>query len=86
MAWVANLCRWGGGVVGSVDSSQRGWSDFTSGWRPRMSWCGGRGLRVIVLFSVGCEQSSHAALQLNSEWWYVVMAVPEGGVGGLHGA
>lgn len=51
-----------------------------------MSWCGGRGLRAIVLFSAGCEQSSRAALQLDDEWWYVGTAVPEGGVGGLRRA
>ena len=53
IGWVASLSRLGGRGVGSVDAPQRGRSDFTSGRRPRM-WCGVRGLRAVVLCSMGC--------------------------------
>ena len=50
---VATWCYVGSEVVGLVDATQRGRSDFTSGRRPRM-WCGVRGLRAVVLCSMGC--------------------------------
>lgn len=48
-----------------------------------MSWSNGRGLRATVLCSLGCGQLCRAALQLESERWYVGVAAPEGSVGGL---
>jgi hypothetical protein len=39
----------------------------------------------FALCSLGCGVLSRAALWLMCERWYVGMAVPEGGVGGLLG-
>jgi hypothetical protein len=49
-------------------------------------WCGGRGLRAVLSGSLGCGRPGRAASQLDRERWYVGMAVPEGGVGGLRWA
>jgi hypothetical protein len=44
-----------------------------------MSWCDARGLRAFALCSLGCGWMVRAALQLESERWYVRAAAPEGG-------
>ena len=44
-----------------------------------MSWCGGRGLRLVAWCSLGYGLSVRAALQLESERCYVGVAAPEGG-------
>jgi hypothetical protein len=44
-----------------------------------MSRCDGRGLRPAALCSLGCGLTVRVALQLESEWWYVGAAAPEGG-------
>lgn len=77
---VAAWCCVGSEVVGLVDATQRGRFDFTLGRRPRM-WCGVRGLRAVVLSSVGCGLLYRAALLLEGERWHVGAAAPEGGVG-----
>jgi hypothetical protein len=79
MAWVAVLCRLGGGFVGPVDTFQWGWSDFRPGRRPRMSWCDSYGLRPAALSSLGYRLSVCAASQVESERWHVGAAAPEGG-------
>ena len=44
-------------------------------------WCDVRGLRAVVLSSVGCGLLYRAALLLEGERWHVGAAAPEGGVG-----
>ena len=58
-----------------VGASQRGWLDGMSGRRP-WAWCGGRGLRAVILCSPGYRQLCRAALQLELERWYVGVAAP----------
>jgi hypothetical protein len=44
-----------------------------------MCRCDGRDLRPVALCSLGCGLAVRAALQLQSEQWYVGVAAPEGG-------
>jgi hypothetical protein len=65
-------CRLDGCVLVGSSMSRR---------RPQMR-CGGHGLRVVALCSLGCGQLGCAALQLESERWYVGAVALEGGIGG----
>jgi hypothetical protein len=48
---------------------------FISGRLPRMSWYDGRGLRLVILCSLGYRLTVRAVLQLESERWYVGVVV-----------
>jgi hypothetical protein len=41
-------------------------------------WCGGHGVQVVSLCSLGCRQLGRAALQLESERWFVRATALEG--------
>jgi hypothetical protein len=67
-AWVAALAVWAAGQSARSDASLRARSDVMSGWRPQMSWCDARGMRLFALCSLGCGWTVRAALQLEREW------------------
>jgi hypothetical protein len=55
---------------------------LSRGSEPRCC-CYGPGIQEVILVLLGLQGLGRAASWLESEWWYIVAVVPEGGVGGL---